>query len=311
MPAHDTLSQLLLLHPVRTALDTRCRYRAPWQMAHAAGQPHVAPYHLVVEGSALAEIEGHGIVALQAGDMLVFPHARAHRLYTPGADATTRTHTMYKESMLTEMGNDAEGALTDILCGQFHFDASGSRTLADAMPEVILVRTAGKPALQGLHALVTLLRDETSEMRPGGSAVVAHLASALFLLLLRAWLAQTKPVPGLFALTADGKLHRALQAMLAEPGHAWTLEALAQCCSMSRATFVRTFRAVAGATPGDVLNHIRMTQASQWLTDTARSIAEIGEAVGYQSEAAFNRGFKRAYGVGPGAYRRRASTASG
>ncbi|WP_423195242.1 Putative araC-like transcription regulator [Cupriavidus sp. H19C3] len=305
MPTHDTLSQLLLLHPVRTELDTRCRFRAPWQMAYPAERPHVAPYHLVVEGSALVDVAGHDTITLQAGDMLVFPHGRAHRLYTRGADSAMQTHAMYQESLVAQLANDAGGQLTDILCGQFHFDAAGSQALADAMPEVVLVRTAGKHEFQGLQALVTLLRDETSEARPGSSAVVSHLASALFLLLLRAWLAQAQPAPGLFALGADARLHHALHAMLGEPGHAWTLEALAARCSMSRATFVRTFRTVAGATPGEVLGHIRMTQASQWLLGTQKSIAEIGEAVGYQSDAAFNRGFKRVFGVGPGHYRRR------
>lgn len=311
MHAHDTLSQLLLLHPVRTELDTRCRFRAPWQMVHPAGQPRVAPYHLVVEGGALVDVAGHDTIALQAGDMLVFPHGRTHRLYTPDADGTTRTHTMYKESLVARLENDADGQLTDILCGQFHFDIAGSQTLVDAMPEVVLVRTAGRPEFQGLQALITLLRDETSEARPGSSALVSHLASALFLLLLRAWIEQAQPVSGLFALAADTRLHHALHAMLDGPGEAWTLETLAERCSMSRATFVRTFRAVAGATPGDVLNHIRMTQASRWLLGTQMSVAEIGEAVGYQSDAAFNRGFKRVHGVGPGAYRRLKGLAEG
>lgn len=300
----DALSQLLLLHPVRTELDTRCRFHAPWRMAHSAAPAHVAPYHLVVDGEAMVDIDGHGSLALKTGDMLVFPRGHAHLLYTADSDDKTPMYTMYRETPVVRLTNEAAGPATDILCGQFHFDAAGSRTLIDALPDIVLVRTADRTEFVGLQALVKLLRDETNEPRPGASAVVSHLASALLLLLLRAWLEQAHAVPGLFSLLADPRLSRALHEMLAEPGKGWTLEQLAQVCGMSRATFVRAFRAVAGTTPAELLLSIRMTQATQWLNRTHRSIGDIGEAVGYQSEAAFNRAFKRRYGVGPGMYRR-------
>ncbi|RZO10762.1 AraC family transcriptional regulator [Pseudomonas moorei] len=301
---HDALSRLLLLHPVRTELDTRCRINAPWRMAHPAEQPFVAPYHLVVEGTALVDIDGHDSLELHAGDMLVFPHGHAHRLYTSDADENTPMHTVYREALVAKIGNEGAGPLTDILCGQFHFDVSGSKTLVDALPDIVHVRTAGRHEFVGLQALVTLLRDETNEALPGASAVVSHLASALFLLLLRAWLEQAHAIPGLFALLADAKLSQALHVMLAEPGKYWTLEELAGHCSMSRATFVRLFPDVAGTTPGNLLMRIRMIQAGQWLSRTNMSIGEIGESVGYRSEAAFNRAFKRYSGIGPGQYRR-------
>ncbi|KDR38380.1 AraC family transcriptional regulator [Caballeronia glathei] len=273
-------------------------------MAHPVAPAHVAPYHLVVEGAAMVDIDGHNALALQTGDMLVFPRGHAHLLYTPDSDDGTPMYTMYRETPVIRLTNEAAGPATDILCGQFHFDAAGSRTLIDALPDIVLVRTADRTEFVGLQALVKLLRDETNEPRPGASAVVSHLASALLLLLLRAWLEQAHTVPGLFSLLADPKLNRALHAMLAELGKAWTLEHLAHVCGMSRATFVRNFRVVVGTTPAELLLSIRMTQAAQWLNRTHRSIGDISEGVGYQSEAAFNRAFKRRYGIGPGLFRR-------
>lgn len=252
----------------------------------------------------MVDIDGHGPLALQTGDMLVFPRGHAHLLYTPDSDDTTPMYTMYRETPVVRLTNEAAGPATDILCGQFHFDAAGSRTLIDALPDVVLVRTTDRTEFVGLQALVKLLRDETNEPRPGASAVVSHLASALLLLLLRAWLEQAHTVPGLFSLLADPRLSRALHEMLAEPGRGWTLEQLAKVCGMSRATFVRSFRLVAGTTPAELLLSIRMTQAAQWLDRTHRSIGDISESVGYQSEAAFNRAFKRRYGIGPGLFRR-------
>lgn len=286
MLPNDTLSRLLMLHPVKTALDTRCCFQAPWQRDYPAEPSPVAPYHLIVEGEAFISLEGQDPIALQAGDMLVLPHGHAHRLYT-------QSH------------SPSDEPFTDILCGQFHFDTSGSQSLLASLPNLMLVRTVGHQEFASLKSLITLLRDETNDARPGAGAVVQHLASALILLLLRAWLAQTNNVRGVFALLADRKLNQALHVMMEEPGQHWTLDRLAKTCSMSRATFVRSFTHVAGDTPGNLLIHIRMAQAIQWLVNSRRTVGEIGEAVGYRSEAAFNRAFKRYATIGPGMYRRK------
>lgn len=294
----DALSRLLSLHPVQTALDTRCRAGVPWTQDNAVQSYGVAPYHLIVEGRAWLAIAGREPLQLLAGDLLMLPRGHAHQLYTTRDD-----------------GDRAVAA--EILCGQFRFGSAAASSLIGSLPDVVLIRTAGRPEFLGLQALVTLLRDEAAGFsrgnispevaggaRPGASAVVSHLASALFSLILRAWLEQAGEVPGLFALMADSRLSLALHAMLAEPERAWPMEQLALCCHMSRATFVRAFRKVAGMTPGEVLMRLRMAQAAQWLMQPQLGVGQISEAVGYQSEAAFNRAFKRYMGTGPGQYRR-------
>jgi AraC family transcriptional activator of mtrCDE len=94
--------------------------------------------------------------------------------------------------------------------------------------------------------------------------------------------------------------------MLEGPEKPWSLEEMAEACHMSRSTFARLFQRIAGATPASVLLQTRMAHAAHRLAYSAGAVADIGEAVGYQSEAAFNRVFKRTYGVGPGQYRRSA-----
>ncbi|MEB0163756.1 AraC family transcriptional regulator [Glaciimonas sp. CA11.2] len=170
----------------------------------------------------------------------------------------------------------------------------------------MMVRTAGRSDFAGLQALMTMLRVETEAMRPGANAVIAQLSSALFALVIRAWLEQAGTMPGLFAVLAERRLQAALQAMLAAPEKPWSLQDMAAACHMSRATFARLFRSVAGTTPATMLMQTRMAQAALWLAQGKRSVGDIGEAVGYQSEAAFNRVFKRCFGVGPGQYRRSA-----
>jgi len=280
----DVLSHLLSLYPVRTALDTRCRGAVAWNMEHVAQPYGTAPYHLVVQGGAVLLLDGRPPVQLRSGDMLVLPRGQAHGLQI-GAGVP-------------------DGTPTDILCGQFHFGTAANGNLIGSLPDVMLVRTADSNEFGGLQALMHLLRDEAGAVQPGVTAVVSHLASALLALILRAWLKQADTIPGLFALLADQRLAPALQAMLTAPERDWSLEQFAQLCNMSRSTFLRAFRKAAGATPGDLLMRVRMAQAAQWLKQAHRGVGDIGAAVGYQSEAAFNRAFKRHTGKGPGQYRR-------
>jgi AraC family transcriptional activator of mtrCDE len=301
----DTLSRILYLHPMQAALDSRCQLRAPWRIYNDAASEGIAPYHLIVEGNCRMDIPDNETFTLQAGDMLMFPRGTPHCLYTSSTEAALPIQQCAAPKVITLMTTNGTGPMTDILCGQFHFNTMAANTLMASLPDVVQVRTTGSPDFIGLHALAMMLRDETAQDRPGGHAVISHLASSLFSLLIRAWLEQNPSVPGLFALLAEPRLSAALQVMLEEPEKPWSVEQLAQTCHMSRATFARLFNTVADATPGDILLRTRMAQAAYYLERDKRSVAEIGEAVGYQSEAAFNRAFKRCIGIGPGQYRSR------
>ncbi|WP_343730505.1 AraC family transcriptional regulator [Duganella sp.] len=295
----DTLSHLLSLYPVRTALDVRCRFDAPWVLDHQ-GAPHgVAPYHLIVHGEAL-----YDGMPLQTGDIIVFPHGAAHRLHIGDPAQATPPHAA--PGLLRFESNQGDGPQTDILCGEFHFGADGSDGLLAALPAVLVVRTAGRSEAQSLRHLMRMLQEEAEMPRAGSEAIIRQLASALFALLMRTWLEQALSVPGLFGVLAERRLQPAINSMLAAPEKPWTLEALAEAGHMSRATFARLFKQAANATPAEVLTQLRMARAAR-LLDQGRAAGQVGEAVGYQSEAAFNRAFKRQYGVGPGAYRKRAA----
>jgi AraC family transcriptional regulator, activator of mtrCDE len=152
-----------------------------------------------------------------------------------------------------------------------------------------------------------LLQQETALVQPGSDVVVAQLSGALFALLLRAWLAGTAhDAPGLFAVLADRRLGTALARMLESPERAWKVEDLAEACHMSRATFARQFARLCGMPPADVLTQLRMARAARALLHDETAVGDVALAVGYQSEAAFNRVFKRHYGIGPGGWRRKA-----
>lgn len=306
----DALSRLLSLYPLRTALDIQCHFGAPWVLDEAAAPRGIAPYHLVTAGAATLDCGNQRGVPLQAGDVIVFPRGAAHRIHM-GNDAAGAENagnapqvTSSRNDLLTVKSNGGAGLVTDLLCGRFEFEAERGNALLDALPEMILVRSAGREDFAGLRALLAMLKLEADSLRPGAAAVVAPLASALFALLIRAWLEDAGPRSGMFAVMAEARLRPALNGMLAAPEKPWSLEDMAAACHMSRATFARLFRRAAGSTPATLLMQTRMAQAAAWLGESRRAVADVGEAVGYQSEAAFNRVFKRHFGMGPGQYRR-------
>jgi AraC family transcriptional activator of mtrCDE len=303
----DTLSRLLSLYTIRTSLDIRCELAAPWVLDEPAATPGVAPFHVIVDGGARVDVPGHEPLDLAPGDVVVFPGGSAHRLHAgPAADALP-IRALAGDGPLQRKGNEGEGPGTAILCGSFVFEGAARDALVRALPAVMIVRASRADDFPGLHALVRLLQHETASIKPGADVVVAQLSGALFALLLRAWLAGTQhDAPGLFAVLADRRLGNALARMLESPERAWKVEDLAAACHMSRATFARQFARLCGMPPADMLTQLRMARAARALLQGAAAVGDVALAVGYQSEAAFNRVFKRHYGIGPGGYRRTA-----
>lgn len=303
----DTLSRLLSLFTISTSLDTRCELAAPWVLDEpAVTTPGTAPFHVIVEGTARLDTAALGQVELQAGDIVVFPGGGAHRLHAGPAQQATPVQGQASDGPLQRKANEGDGPATGILCGSFVFDDGARRAMLGALPEVMIVHASRAADFPGLHALVRLLQQETVATRPGSSVVVAQLSGALFALLMRAWLAQSATRPGLFAVLADRRLGNAMQKMLESPERPWTVADLAAACFMSRATFARLFAQLSGMTPADALTQLRMARAATALSHGERAVGDVALAVGYQSEAAFNRVFKRHYGMGPGGYRRAA-----
>lgn len=306
----DLLSRLLSLYPAGAALNVRCDLHAPWSLDHAQENVGTVPYHLIVSGNAFLDVGTRKNIALQAGVIVVFPKGTAHRLHVGATENPAPLRELPRTQFAKQSINDDTGSVTDILCGKFQFDERASLILLDALPDFIVVNAASRDDLFGLRTLLTMLRQETDSTQPGASMIVSQLASTLFALVIRAWLAQEDAPPSLFTLLAEPRLQASVFAMLATPEKPWTLESMAAACNMSRANFVRVFTRAAGRSPTAVLLQTRMSIAAQRLLQSSRPIGEIAEVVGYQSEAAFSRVFKRSHGIGPGQYRRQASLAN-
>ena len=195
-----------------------------------------------------------------------------------------------------------EGAALDMLCGRFLYQRDSM--LLGALPDCLKVSSHYPQATDQLSALVGLLRAEADGNQVGARFLVDALSSALFALVVRAYLQQAAPTVGTLALLSDKRLGRAWQAMLEDPAEDWTVERLAQLANMARATFMRSFQKVAGESPWVLLTRVRMELACRLLHETRLSLTDIASQVGYQSQAAFGKKFKELYGVAPGQLRK-------
>jgi AraC family transcriptional regulator, activator of mtrCDE len=222
-----------------------------------------------------------------------------------GSGAAPASVDTRRENGLTVESNTGDGATADVLCGSFVLPAVPQRLLRENLPARLVVHSTreGTDAPERLKRLIALLRDEAYEAAPGSESLVNHLSGALFGLTLRYASAGDAPPRGLLALAQRPRLQPAIDAMFEAPGKPWTLPDLAELCHMSRATFARHFDEAIGRSATDVLTDIRMTLAGRMLAQGNQSVAEIGEYVGYQSDAAFQRGFKRHVGMTPAQWR--------
>jgi AraC family transcriptional activator of mtrCDE len=308
----DLLSRLLSLMPVSGRLEVRCHFGAPWAIDEEPAGVREIPYHVLLSGTAIVE-DGNGPPErIAAGDIVVFPAGNAHRIHD-GSGAVPKRPIERQGAPLRVVENGESGVTADLLCGRFLVGAVPDRLLRDHLPGRLIVHSAaplsadaGTPQSSAgtrLTRLIELMREEATDQGPGSETLVNHLSAALFGLTLRFATERAQPPHGLLALAGRPRLQPAVSAMFEKPGEPWTLDQFATLCNMSRATFVRQFQEAIGRSATDVLTEVRMTIAGRLLMQTTRPVADIGETVGYQSDAAFQRIFKRHIGVTPARWR--------
>lgn len=305
----DTLSRLIDLARPQASLDLRCLLSGAFDLDHDPMEAGIAPFHLVLDGACIVETADGAQHALSAGDFMLFPRGAAHRVRDVKRLAAAAPLTLGHDGMLPLRRNDGHddarvSADVDLLCGRFLYAPGSSALLLNALPDPFHVSLSGMQTLGSLQTVIALMRTEAERRQAGALAIVTALSQALFAMALRAHGEQNASTSGVLALLADARLGASVQGMLDAPERAWSIAELGELAAMSRATYARHFNERAGMTVMDFLTQIRMTIACDLLRRTQRSAAEIGEAVGYQSEAAFGKAFQQSVGVTPGRYRR-------
>jgi len=304
----DWLSRLFEMMPVRGRLDLRCNYGAPWRIDQGPGEPNEIPYHAVLAGSAmLDDPTGGRPLKLEVGDILLLPGNPRHVMHDGSGAAPLPAHNRASLNF-TISENPGSDKRLDLLCGHFAIAPPHDRLLRSYLPPRLVVHAgadAGERDTAGqLAGLVALMRRESAEDRLGGRAMLNALSSAMFALVLRLASLTDDAPRGLLALAGHPRLAPAVAALFNEPARAWSLPELARLCGMSRATLARQFQEKLGRSAANLLTDIRMTLAANELRKSSLSTSAVAEAVGYQSEAAFQRAFKTHMGITPAQWRK-------
>ncbi len=313
----DVVSEILGTVKLQGAFYFNGEFSAPWGvrtppshvLAPYFGGPgrHVIIFHLLTEGAGVAALEKSPFIPLAAGDIVVFPHGDPHIVGSassvPAVDYAGELHRVIAQGLrLTRTGGG--GPLTKFVCGYLMCDPRLSQTFLAALPRVFKVSIRDQPAAQWLeHAIQFSVT--ASESSPAGSqALLARLAEALFIETLRCYIAALPPSQtGWLAGARDPSVGQALALLHAKPAQEWTIESLARAVGLSRSVLADRFRHFLGEPPISYLTRWRLQLGAQLLQTTSHAVAHIAGEVGYQSEAAFNRAFRRQFGLPPARFR--------
>lgn len=316
LPGTDVLSDVLRVVRLSGATLFRGVLSEPWcfsavggeALARLVGLPGrcVVVFHVLMEGRCWIELEGERR-SLEAGDVVILAHGGAH---TVGAGEPVPARPLIEIlppppwGELADVVHGGAGAVTHLLCGFLHCDALGFQPLLASLPHRIVMSAFAEDASDWLRSTVRYIVREANDLRPGKRLMLERLPEMVFVEVLREVMARADaPAEGWLAAVRDRHVGRALELIHAQPARPWSVPDLALAAGVSRSAFAERFRRLVGQSPMDYVKAWRLNLACALLTDSRRKLSDVAEAVGYESEAAFNKAFRRALGAPPGAWR--------
>jgi AraC-like DNA-binding protein len=308
----DALGEALHFLRMSGAFYCRSDLTAPWGMT-LPPMPGYLWFHVVTAGSALLETED-ATMAVQPGDLSLVTRGAGHVLRSePGAPAPgilelEREIVSDRYEILRHGGG---GARTNLICGAVRLAHPAARNLIEILPDIIHVGTSDAPDPNWMQGTLGLLAAETKELRPGGEAVITRLADIIVIQAIRSWIATDSAArPGWLGALRDPQIGRAISLVHSDPAREWTLASLADELAMSRSAFSARFTELVGEPAMQYVTRWRMHIALTSLREDGATIAELASRLGYRSEAAFARAFKRVIGSAPGAIKRAAEASA-
>ncbi len=336
----DVLSDVLRVVRLTSAVFFTARLSSPWSIESPPADQlarslrlraeSIALFHVLVEGQCWFSMEGHAPLRLEAGDVIIFPHGDAHVMSSHiGAKPHPIGDLLPSQSSekMPQLDYGGGGAATRLVCGYLHCDQRFN-PLIGALPSVLCVcgqdsarqsepsevEAARRPGVILADAdgwLASTLRhtiEEADGTRPGSFAMLARLTELLYVEVLRRYMRQlSSGQTGWLAGVNDPEVGRALRLLHAQPQRQWTVEELAHEVGVSRSGLAQRFTELVREAPMRYLTGWRIQLAKHLILQAGLPIAEVADRVGYESEAAFNRAFKRHVGEPPVAWRKKSS----
>lgn len=308
-PEADALGDALHMLHLTGALYCRADGGAPWGVELPA-LPGYISLPVVLSGSCILEVDGvrH---PLAAGSAALLTRGRVHRMLSADGVPCTPLFDIPAEQVsdrYERMTFGGDGDRTRIAYAALRTDDVLTRRLVAELPDVIVVDEWDDDDAGAFAAVLRLLAREATSSRPGGETMMTRLADVLVVQVIRWWLANgSSPKDGWLAALGDRHIGRALASMHGDASRPWTIAELAEGANLSRSAFAERFTSLVGSPPMTYLTTWRLDHARSELARTDQPIASVSARVGYSSEAAFSRAFKRHHGLTPGEARRTAA----
>jgi AraC-like DNA-binding protein len=297
------------LHFLRMSGTFYCRSElsAPWALA-LPPRTGCLSFHVVTSGRCWLEVDGADDRRLEPGELALVPHGEGHRLASEPGTPAPRIDELRHDKVSDRyaiLRHGGGGAATSLVCGAVRFDHPAAHHLVKLLPKVIHVEASSSPQVDWMQSTLRLMAVEAKELRPGGETVITRLADILVIQAIRSWIERDPAAQtGWLGALQDGQIGRAIALIHREPARPWTVVALANEVAMSRSAFAARFTALVGEPAMQYVTRWRMHVAVDWLKQDGAPLGELAGRLGYQSEAAFSRAFKRFIGVSPGVVRR-------
>jgi len=315
----DALSDVLRVANLTGGVFLNAEFLAPWCMAGRIGPEHCAPllgpashlmpYHYVVEGEMQVRVEGGEAFALRAGEVVLFPRNDLHLigsdLERPAVMARDIIQPPRSGGLFAIRHQGGDGARSRLVCGFLGCDGAQGNPVISTLPAALRLSIEESGGAEWIRSTFQYAADEVAAERPGSETVLAKLSELLFVEAVRRY-AETLPEgqTGWLAGLRDHHVARALALLHREMTRAWTADELGREVGLSRSALAERFTRLIGVAPMHYLASWRMQVAAQELRNRSASLVQVANKVGYQSEAAFSRAFKKAFGTAPATWRR-------
>lgn len=301
----DILTDVLNTLELKGWLSSRRELAPPWRYDFAASPDSM--FHVLSFGGAYLQVEGEAEpIRVEDGDVVLFPTGHPHSLYDdPTSPLTRLVHLDYNPQRGHQVVNyEGEEPKLLMLCGVFHFEYPNYFPLPHRLPKLIHVPGAQGHMQQGFADIVRLIARESASQQPGAEVMLRRLTELLFIQVIRLWIdQQAEASGGWVGVLRDQPISAALNLIHQSPERRWQVKDLAEAAALSRAAFSARFTELMGEPPMTYLTRWRMLRATRLLKNDVR-IETIAELLGYESEAAFRKAFKREIGIPPAQYRR-------
>ena len=309
----DPLGEALHSLHMSGTFYARSDLTAPWGI-DLPPMPDCLMFHVVTKGSCWIEFPNGDLEQIRSGDFALIPHGQGHVIADDPKSQTINIFDLEREMISPRyelLAHGGGGEPTNLICGAVSVKDPAAQRVVSLLPKMIVMQT-NTPENDWLLGTIRMMMTEAERLKPGGDTIITRVSDILVVQAIRHWL-ENDPLAktGWLGALNDGQIGKAIALIHRHPTFPWSVDALAEKVGVSRSAFAKRFMDLVGEPPMQYVRKWRFQVAEGWLRDTDMPLAEIAEKLDYESEASFNRAFKKFTGRTPGAMRRKSRASDG